>query len=379
MASVLFLDDHPDEVTRFVEALRGRVECTTCHPEEVTRENLAVATLILVDSRLDNWPERDQLPQIALQPLDGRALAAVLRAHSETAREGRLTAFAVLTAHPEDYSHELLADNLEPSLARSNNLEWIFRKRSPIERVTKQIVILAQAVDLLPRKWPMDSLAETEALLVKLLDIKDERDWALRALSDAKKCQPPVRELSEWTHGMELLRWVLHRILPYPCFLWDYVRVAARLRMTPASLLRVLNSDTTLTRKLAECEYSGLAAQFLGNRWWRSGIESMLWDLTGGAPFDGSILREILSQASDKRSEPSLQTDPIVCIDQNYRPMETFSDIGSSVRLMLDDWPSFADQPWTTIEVAKEHPALLAAVVEQDLEKLDPNLGVSRG
>jgi len=180
-------------------------------------------------------------------------------------------------------------------------------------------------------------------------------------------------------HGMELLRWMLHRILPYPCFLLDHIRVAARLRITPASFLRALGSETSLSKAIRECEYTGIAAQFLGNRWWRSGIESILWDLTGGAPFDGAALREVLSRASEQLIEPSQQSDPIVCVDQNYRPLEAFSDISSSVRLMLDDWPSFADQPWTTIQAAKQHPELLAAVVEQDIDKLGADAEANRG
>ena len=95
MPSIVFVDDRPDDVTRFVESLAGRAECKAVHPQDLTIEDLASASLVLIDSRLEDWPERDALPQIALKPLDGKALAAVLRGHAEGAKQNGLTAFAL--------------------------------------------------------------------------------------------------------------------------------------------------------------------------------------------------------------------------------------------------------------------------------------------
>jgi hypothetical protein len=370
MPSILFVDDNPDDVTRFVESLAGRIEAKAVHPQDVTINDLASASLVLVDSRLDNWPERDALGQVALKPINGKALAAVLRAHAENAGGAGLTAFALLTAHLEDYSQAMQAENREHSLARSNNLEWVFRKATDLQTLTTQFSILAGAVTRLPQIWPLSDPEETERLLSQLLGIKEEREWASRAFLDVQKCHPPARELSEWSHGIELLRWLLHRILPYPCFLWDPIRVAARLRMTVTSFENLLGTESDLAKALAECEYTGLANQFLGRRWWRAGLESMLWAIADGQPFDVGTLRKALAARSTSQIESSKIADPIVCIDENYRALEEFGDISSSVRLMLDDWPSYADPPWTTVSIAKQHPELLAAVLEQDKEKV---------
>jgi hypothetical protein len=219
MPSIVFVDDRPDDVTRFVESLAGRAECKAVHPQDLTIEDLASASLVLIDSRLEDWPERDTLPKIALKPLDGKALAAVLRGHAQRAKQNGLTAFALLTAHLEDYSESVQPDNQEQAVASSNNLEWVFRKTTDLQILTNQFLILAGAVTLLPKKWPLSDPEETQRLLIQLLAIKEERNWASRALVDVEKCRPPVRELSEWRHGVELLRWLLHRIIPYPCFL----------------------------------------------------------------------------------------------------------------------------------------------------------------
>lgn len=370
MPSIVFVDDNPDDVTRFVESLAGRAECKAAHPQDLTIEDLASASLVLVDSRLENWPERDALPQIALKPLDGKALAAVLRAHAESAKRNGLTAFALLTAHLEDYSESVQTDNKEQALASSNNLEWVFRKTTDLPTLTNQFLILAGAVTLLPKKWPLSNPEETQRLLAQLLAIKEERNWASRALVDVEKCRPPVRELSEWSHGIELLRWLLHRIIPYPCFLWDRIRVAARLHMTVTSLDRALGSESELANALRECEYTGVASQFLGRRWWRAGLESKLWDMSDSKPFDVNTLKAALSGRSSTAIEWAAQDDPIVCVDEHYRTLEDFFDISSAVRLMLDDWPSYADVPWAPVSVAREHPEILAAVLEQDKNKV---------
>jgi hypothetical protein len=379
MPSIVFVDDRPDDVTRFVESLAGRAECKAVHPQDLTIEDLASASLVLIDSRLEDWPERDALPQIALKPLDGKALAAVLRGHAEGAKQNGLTAFALLTAHLEDYSESVQPDNHEQGVASSNNLEWVFRKTTDLQILTNQFLILAGAVTLLPKKWPLSDPDETQRLLIQLLAIKEERNWASRALVDVEKCRPPVRELSEWSHGIELLRWLLHRIIPYPCFLWERIRVAARLRMTVTSLDRALSSEGELANALRECEYTGVASQFLGRRWWRAGLESKLWEMTESKPFDVTTLKAALSARSSAPIEWAIQADPIVCIDEHYKTLEEFSDISSAVRLMLDYWPSYADAPWTPISIAKEYPEMMAAVLEQDKNKVGNGTEVAGG
>src|SRR5580700_246517 len=154
MPAILFVDDNPDNVGRFVESLAGRVDAKVVHPQDLTIDDLASASLVLVDSRLDNWSERDELMPIALKPINGKALAAVLRAHVENTQQTGLTAFSLLTAHPEDYSEGIQIENREHTLARSNNLEWVFRKATDLQTLTTQFSILAGAVTLLPRKWP---------------------------------------------------------------------------------------------------------------------------------------------------------------------------------------------------------------------------------
>ena len=197
-----------------------------------------------------------------------------------------------------------------------------------------------------------------------------EPDWIAPALTEVEDCRPPVTELSERNHGLVFLRWLLQRILPYPCFLLDTYRLAARLRVSHESLQQALSQG--LAGFLSPCCYRGVLAGFLGDRWWRAGVEDRLWELTDGASVPAAILREKLSQAAGVHLEPSSSDSPIVCVDENYLPLPEACSADAVVRIQPDDWPRFASQAWTTVELAREHPRLKAMVVAEDRDKVSP-------
>ena len=46
----------------------------------------------------------------------------------------------------------------------------------------------------------------------------------------------------------------------------------------------VADSDNPLTEALDETRYRGGAVGLVGRRWWRAGIESLIWEWQGGFP-----------------------------------------------------------------------------------------------
>src|SRR5262249_33818449 len=157
-------------------------------------------------------------------------------------------------------------------------------------------------------------------------------------------------------HGLAFLRWLLHRILPYPCFLWDTYRLAARLRVTHASLQSAL--DSNFSSLLEPCRYKGALIDFLGLRWWRCGIEAFIWELTEGDPFEPQRVRGLLAQRTGISLEPTASLQPSVCVDENYQPLPEACDPAEAVHIQPDDWPPYADLAWTTLQLAREHPRL---------------------
>jgi hypothetical protein len=304
--------------------------------------------------------------------VNGIALASVLRERAN--RLERPTGFALYTGRPD----ELWLTPAEPRrhlIARAYNLEWVFFK-SESSDVIRQATILAKAIRELPSSWPGDDHLRTRDLVRRLLNLgsqfgdQAEAGWIAPALTAIEECRPPLTELSERNHGLVFLRWLLQRILPYPCFLLDTYRLAARLRVSHESIQHALGQG--LAAFLAPCRYSGVLDGFLGERWWRTGIEYLIWDLTGGTSVPAAELREKLSKAAKVGLRPSSSDGPIVCIDQNYQPLPEVCSAEAVIRIQPDDWPAYASQAWTTVELAQQHPRLRALVVDEDLDKVSP-------
>ena len=210
MVNILIIDDNADEVSLTSE-LSGisDVSATALNPEEVEINDLQRADLVLVDYQLDdaNWPAR-QMGPVARQPRDGLALATLLRRHVHD-KDSSPTAFAILSSEVHALAQPLPPDNRAHVLARLNSLEWVFQKQGT--RLDKQVVELAQAVAQLPANWPKDDAKEAARLLMKVLGLDDQDDDHEQLLDDVTDCLPPIHELSEWSHGLAVIRWLLHR------------------------------------------------------------------------------------------------------------------------------------------------------------------------
>ena len=77
---ILVIDDEPeDQRATFRLAPDGEAVFGVFHPEEVDHQLLQNADLVLVDYIIDTWQARSAASQIGLRPVNGIALAAVLR------------------------------------------------------------------------------------------------------------------------------------------------------------------------------------------------------------------------------------------------------------------------------------------------------------
>jgi len=364
---ILIVDDEADQERSALDQWKAAAHFTVLHPQDVTHDDIWEADVVLVDYRIEYWPQRDNIGTLSLQPQDGLALAAILRAHARSAPSP--TAFALRSAHLNELFRPLPPESRLHILARALNLEWVFSKSSSsgMVEMVHQVVTLASAIRNLPPTWPLDNLDETRRLVEQFMAIPEDASWAGQAWQDVEACHPPIHELVEQSHGLAFLRWLLHRILPYPCFLWDTYRLAARLRVTHASLRSAL--DSNFSSLLEPCRYKGALIDFLGLRWWRCGIEAFIWELTEGEPFDPQRIRGLLAQRTGILLEPTISLQPLVCVDENYQPLSEACDPAEAVRIQPDDWPPYAEPAWTTLKLAREHPRLKALVLEQDREQ----------
>ncbi len=373
--AVLVVDDHADDERPRLQAWKESINVTLRHPSDVEENDLLGADLVVVDYQLDAWAERDSIGSVSLRPLDGLALSAVLRGHSNK-RDGSPTAFMLRSAHLSELSGDNFpADSRLHVISWQNNLEWVQDKGASIEEQARQICSLGEAVNALPQKWPSDDAGATRQIIDEWFAIPDER-WKPIAWQDIEDCHPPLHEISQRRHGLRFVRWFLHRILPYPCFLWTCGRLAARLRVTQESFSEAMTCG--LADVFHHAKYNGQLRDFLGERWWRSGCESFLWDLTSGNSFDPEVTITTLNERCAGKLVRSPIAQPVLCVDEWFSLTNDVCNVENAVRVQPDDWPAYAEHAWVPLAEASANERLRAAVIANDRPRLI-NDGKSEG
>jgi CheY-like chemotaxis protein len=365
---ILIIDDEPDiQRFRIADLEKYGAYVQILHPEDITEEDLLINNLIIVDLRLENWPERENLHSLALRPMDGLALCSVLRSQIMEHKKDVPVGFAILSGHLNDLSFGLPSESRAHVIAHSLNLEWAFSKSSQNgSNLNQRLFALAEAIRQLPTKWSRSNYREMNNIVCELLQLDPDLPWSERAWYEIESSHPPINELYLASHGLAFIRWLLHRILSYPCFLLDTRYLAVRLRLDFHSFEDTILKNQKFFDLFSPYLYSGILKGFSGHRWWRSGIEDFLWNLTDGNPFNIDLMRERIEKAGGAKIANSNVHHPVICIDENYQPIPKYSRIEDAVRIQPDDWPAYAEQAWTTKDLARNIPSLKLLVINQD-------------
>jgi hypothetical protein len=357
---VVLVDDEPPQVDWLRQDLDDAraVDVALVEPENLTEAHLREGGIFLLDMFLKTWPGRDKVAPAA-RVYDGIALAGVIRAHA--LREKRpAPVIALHTGHAGDFSS--LPDEIrEHALARAHNLEWVFLKNDSRSEVPTpdRVLALAAARERLPDQWPAEH--GNDELLAVLGASPDE-------LGEILDCWPPNGDVGSDTAGIAVLRWLLHRILPYPCFLLDQRYVAARLGMSCTSLGAAAKAGGELGAALEDARYDGVLATFDGPRWWRSRIERLRWQFaTGPRPGGAAELAAHTSAAL----EPASAENGVIVLASDYTPRQDPVPLAHAVRIRLDDWPPYAEDAWAAIEDVAEDKRFAARVLPMDRDRLD--------
>lgn len=347
MQGILCIDDEVDKVQETLGS-----DFIVRHPEYLTIEEIMAARLVLVDYRLEDWPDRVGLP-ISRSPMDGLALTATIASAARQCRKAAPTAFALYSG---DYS--ALASGTGPMrehvVARAYNVEWVFTKGAA--DIRQQCTVLQQALSSLPETWPTDANAASAVLhdLLKLQDV----EWREAATEAVERAFPPIMEVSTWTDGVAVLRWLLHRVFPYPAFLADNVGLALELRVEPKWLDHALEVRA-FCEWLAEAEYKGALGGFDRQRWWTQGVSALRWRLAS----DGSIAqfhRELAGIVG--RDVVPLKFKVPVAVVRADGDVYDLEEASRAVPVHVDDWPAFAAPPYMRISDVVGNPGLESRV-----------------
>ncbi|MEV8375207.1 hypothetical protein AB0P21_20910 [Kribbella sp. NPDC056861] len=376
---VLFVDDGDLTETSVTEEALGvsSLQTRIRHPEEVNATDLGWADLVVVDYFLEDWQERDAAASAARAPMNGLAVAATLRSSllpSLRARREykelpvRPVAFALWSGNLAEASFGLPEVVLPHVFSRENNLEWAFRRQDLLSGEGDNLLALARAVATLPEVWSSRE-GESAGQLWRLLGLRsDGNDWSHQAETDVLDCRPPLHELGERSRGLVLLRWLLHRIFPYPCFLMDERQLCVRLRVE--SLPEDGSDGDGLRPALVPYEYTGTLAGFGGKRWWRAGVEEWLFQQTEGAAGDSRAVAELAKDLGAKTEREWLR--PVIVITEDLARADGLVEVEQSVRVRPDDWPPYADDAFARIEDVTRHSTLMALVNPADRYLISP-------
>ncbi|MDE0124098.1 MAG: hypothetical protein OXN97_05930 [Bryobacterales bacterium] len=364
---ILVVDDAAEQMNRgMVLRFGDRARVTVRHPSGIQSEDIEEAQLVLMDYRLEDWPERDS-QCAAFNVRTGMALATIVRESADEASADRLTAVALHTGHLAEASGRIRPPYSRHVVARLNNLEWVFEKTD--EERFDQIVELAKTAQHLDGVWPPDSNA-SEARAQELLRMDPEAEWFDRSWREVRECQPPIHQSAGHSQGVFFLRWLLHQVLPYPCFLWDINSVAARLRLHVEDLERLRASGCDLARDLQQFKYTGILEGFLGPRWWRVAIDDYIWELGGGSSGRSGEFEDQLREKAGEDLRLVGPHDPVVCLNRDFRPADVASP-QDAVRVRPDYWPPFADAAWMAIDTVRSEEELAAMVEPLDQYRIE--------
>lgn len=362
---ILIVDDEPDRseyIRSLLHSQAQEVEVEILHPRDVKDMHLLAASVIVVDHYLEDWKERDsQIPSLRIK--DGIALAASFR--SQVAEREPSPAIVLRTARLEQLRGDLPSKAAQHLIAWQHDIEWVLPK-ADLHQTVSRLMEFANAVagleDLLDQEVPLEYLVSDWLGLGRL-------DWFEVALDDISETRPPIHLVAQRTHGASIMRWFLHRILPYPTFILNDRMVAIRLGVAYEWLVQELTEDSELLQELDRFRYQGAFKEFDGLRWWRAGLANFIVRATDGRPFDLDVLQKALSSKS--RTAPVFLSDPIpvLAIDPDTMQSTKVVNADQAVRIAPDGWPIFADDAWAMCSDIMDEPRLTRLVIDrQDLE-----------
>ena len=376
--NILFVDDNASTTPQLLRKTfePHGLEVKLAHPENVVDLDLQWADVVVVDYFLTEWPERDASESAARAPADGLAVAATLRSRLlpsfndrfPGALPGRPVAFALWSGHLSQATFELPDVVLPHVFSRENNLEWAFARTDLLtEKGGAKLAALAFTVKDLPEAWE-SAVSSAEDHLLSALRLDSGADWAASAREDVVNSKPPLHELASRTRGMAIVRWLLHRILPYPTFLIDERQLRARLRVE--ALSGQGEDSSPLLEALESVRYKGALASFAGPRWWRAGVEDWVFTQTAGQAGDPRAVASLATALGATTSREWLR--PVIVLDAELRPRDEFVEVEDVVRVAPDDWPPYADDAFASRIEASQDPSLRRLVHSSDRALLAP-------
>ncbi|MGY3442748.1 hypothetical protein [Bradyrhizobium sp. USDA 4473] len=333
------------------------------------------ACLILLDQKFHDSPI-----SISLDAQDGSSFVSHLRSWSRSNKQP-LAPIVMFTNDVEVFANEIPAVgpalpvegsfvSREHRLAPALDVEWILFKND--ERATQRLADLTEAFQQIRAGVGTDGASLAE--IGKILDVPTHGVWSDQAREELQNARPPVDQTEDGAPqsargASQIVRWLCHRALPYPgLFLSDfYAAWALGISVEDFTQLVDLDPSTEWLIELKRARYTGPLASFMGRRWWRPGIDQLVWLLDEATAKSGTRLEALKSAVPRfEFGELKPSSSHVVIWDDDLLE----SDIGSieeAIQVHPPGWPAEALEPWMLKADVKADPVLTAMADPNDL------------
>ena len=155
--------------------------------------------------------------------------------------------------------------------------------------------------------------------------------------------------------------------LPYPGLLFSDLYAAWALGMSQEDFHKIteMNPDTQWAADLSDTQYTGPLYQFMGRRWWKSGIDYLVWKL------DQETVRQGDRQKAWQILVPGVQIEEIYSASTHVVSWTPelregkISEIDECAQLRPPGWPAEALEPWI-LRSDLDNDSILQAMAEED-------------
>jgi hypothetical protein len=335
-------------------------------------ERIGSACLILLDQKFNTEPK------LSLKASDGASFVAHLRSWARQEAKG-LAPVVLFTADNEAFKNEIPAVGpalplngtfvgREFQIAPSLDVEWVQHKGE--DNAKARIAQLAEA-SAQARSTIGDDGASLEEL-EELLCLPEDRVWTERAKEELRAARPPVTQnesaVPEPCGPSQAIRWMCHRALPFPGMLLSdlYAAWALGVSVEVFKNMAELADNTHATAWLSDlddAEYYGPLDEFLGRRWWKSGIDYVAYklDQETSKQKDRARAFNLLAPSVEIGKLHSTSTHVVTWTADLVE--NEISSIDDSVQLRPPGWPVEALEPWI-LKSDMDNDAVLQAMAE---------------
>lgn len=376
---ILYVDDKDSyaKTLNRLATLRGRIRQVT--PDEANQPDVqasaAAANLWVFDFFYTDDDERaDIVPNMVFGGASGMT---VLKSWEGFFLDARPVSM-LISGHLQRAFGEAVLPQRRHVLAAEHGVDWVAPKSQQGIETGDEIAMLADAskqVRAAIRKIPDDDATDT--LMRRLTALPARQNWTNASLAQISRL--PMPRLSGSSSGnaadralastRAYLVWMLHRVLPYASFLISDRQAAVRLGITLSGLETLLTAvqETDHVRRLKKIEYQGVLKGFAGRRWWRAGIDLLVWETTNA----GKGLRvELETLLKDEQAFLTV-VDPVVVSDADFIETDQVASSADCVRVMDEHAPPDTLPIWVLKSEVAADKRLRARVIFEDRELLD--------